>query len=292
VNAKEEVAEILQTLSESVKRHTQGSLQADGSFKTAVRAALAKNYELNQIISAQKEPEPAFAFTSALRGICEDVIGLKFIATFDEADRDEVIKILMLESTFTFMDKQRAFFKSNRPNQPILATKDMQAEIKKLKDDLALLRPKYNWKSRKEWPTIREMAESTNLLELYDYLYAATSSFVHFSPRNLLRMGWGDDADSFKFSTSNFCKYYDLFNRFYALFLFITFCTSFCSLLNCKDDFKSSIEKIIGILDREDRWPELVTHEEMNRPEIAGPRYVLGRMLRKEGETSAIWKWA
>jgi hypothetical protein len=110
VNAKEEVAEILQTLSESVKRHTRGSLQADGSFKTAVRAALAKNYELNQIISAQ-------------------------------------------------------------------------------------------------------------------------------------------------------------------------------------DDFKPSIEKLIGVLDQEDRWPELVTHEEMNQPEIAGPRYVLGRMLRTEGATSAIWKW-
>ena len=45
------------------------------------------------------------------------------------------------------------------------------------------------WRKHREWPSVREMAEPTGLLPLYDFLYAATSSFVHYSPNNLIRMG-------------------------------------------------------------------------------------------------------
>jgi hypothetical protein len=108
-------------------------------------------------------------------------------------------------------------------------------------------------------------------------------------------MGWGVTQHTFRFSTSNFAEYYNVFNQFYGMFLFITFCTSFCSLLGCKEEFKLPVTKLIEILDAETRWPELVTWEEMN---MAG-RKSFSQMLfySVEGdpntgrEARSIWQW-
>lgn len=109
------------------------------------------------------------------------------------------------------------------------------------------------------------MAESVNLIDLYEYLYAATSSFVHFSPRNLGRMGWGDiRTQEFEFSTDNFASYYDTFNKFYSLYLLITFSTTFASILDCREDIEVPINILIDAVNTFPRWPEIITHEEMN----------------------------
>src|SRR5207244_11858891 len=123
-----------------------------------------------------------------------------------------------------------------------------------------------------------EMAEFTGLLPLYNFLYAATSQFVHYSPSNLLRMGRksggggagsAGGADGMAFSTAHFAEYYNSFNRFYGLFLFITFCTPFAARLGCAKDIKPGVEKLMRVIDEELRWPELVTMEEMDLPSVS-----------------------
>jgi hypothetical protein len=294
MNSKE-IANILQGLERSVADNTGGSLEYDGHFARTLKAGLAKNYELNCVIFDAENPTNPFALTAALRGLCEDIIGLKYISTFDLSDRDEAIILLTTESTFDFIEKQKTFFALFRPRQLVLGKDNAAEEAKKKRQELANFKKKYGWKSRNDWPTIREMAEATGLLAFYDYLYAVTSSFVHFSPRNLLRMGWGVTHHTIRYSTSNFAEYYDAFNQFYGVFLFITFCTSFCSLLGCKEEFKVSVTKLIEILDAETRWPELVTWEEMN---MAGGKS-LSQMLfyTVEGDPNttqaakSIWRW-
>ena len=293
---RREIANILEGLEKIVTDYTGGSLEYDGSFACALKAGLAKNYELNRIIFDDENPVNPFALTPVLRGLCEDIIGLKYISTFDLSDRNEAIALLVLESTFEFIEKQKAFFASFHPNQLILGRNDALEQAQKLRQELAKFKKKYNWKTRKDWPTIREMAETTGLLALYDYLYAVTSSFVHFSPRNLARMGWGVTEHTMRFSTSNFVEYYNAFNQFYGIFLFITFCTSFCSLLGSKEEFKLPVTKLIEILDAETRWPELVTWEEMN---MVGRKKFLdmvlysveGDMSKSQGSKS-IWQWS
>ncbi len=297
MNGKE-IANILEGLKRPVADYTGGSLQYDGHFACTLKAGLAKNYELNRIIFDDENPTNPFALTANLRGLCEDIIGLKYISTFDLTDRNEAISLLMTESTFDFIEKQKTFFALFRPQQLILGKDNAAEEAKKKRQLLANFKQKYGWKSRKDWPTIREMAEATGLLIFYDYLYAVTSSFVHFSPRNLSRMGWGVTQHTFRFSTSNFAEYYDAFNQFYGVFLFITFCTSFCSLLGCKEEFELPVTKLIEILDAETRWPELVTWEEMNMTGVTGPKS-LWQMLSYPVEggqntsrvARSIWQW-
>ena len=130
------------------------------------------------------------------------------------------------------------------------------------------------------------MAKATNLHDLYNYLYSATSKWVHFSPQILLRMGWGGepgdvgDHTEWVFSTRHFSLYYAEFNRIYSLLLLLRlFRGPAASLL--PDDAAELIDTLDGFLDEPLRWPEAVTYEELN---VDGPSSVMRVFLRAAHE--------
>ena len=287
-----QVKQILDELEPLIRRCATGHVHADGFYLLCVRAAFSKNYEVNHFLQSREAAVNAFAVTSALRGVCEDVIVLKFLGTFSKRDRDEAVGVLMMKSVLEFMQQQTAFFSRYRPSQPILEAKDVSKEIQGLKLRLRAFRKSYKWKKHREWPSMREMAEATGLLPLYDFLYAGTSSFVHFSPNNLIRMGKvSGGGEKMIFSTSNFSDYYSAFNRFYGLFLFITFATTFASMLGCRDALQPPVEKLMRQIDEELRWPELVTMEEMNMQEVSQMLRMMAHSARKFATAASVWAW-
>jgi hypothetical protein len=288
----ETTKQILEDLQAVVQRCATGNPSRDGSFISSIRAAFAKNFEVNAFIQSHRDPVNAFAITSALRGLCEDIIVLKFLATFTTADRDEAVGVLALKSTLEFMQEQTAFFTKYRPSQPILEAGDVSREIQGLKLRLRAFRKSYPWKKHREWPSVREMAALTDLLPLYNFVYAATSQFVHYSPRNLLRMGRRTSpTGKTSYSTSHLADYYNAFNRFYGPFLLITFCTTFAHRLACVDDVRPAVEKLMRHLDEELRWPELVTMEELDLPTVAPALRMMAHRARKIAKPPAVWKW-
>ncbi|MEO6436486.1 MAG: DUF5677 domain-containing protein [Tepidisphaeraceae bacterium] len=288
----ESVKQILDALEPAIRRCAAGNVKTDGFFLLCVRAALVKNYEVNRFLQSPHAALNAFAVTSALRGVCEDIIVLKWLGTCSKRDRDEAVGVMMMKNVLEFMQQQTAFFSKYRPSQPILEAKDVSAEIQGLKQRLRGFRKRYKWKKHREWPSIREMAEATGLLPLYDFVYAGTTSFVHFSPNNLIRMGKViGGGEKMVFSTSNFSEYYTSFNRFYGTFLFITFVTTFAATLGCRDDFQPSVEKLMRHIDEELRWPELVTMEEMNAESVSEMLRRMAHSARKFATAPAVWEW-
>ena len=288
----ESVRPIFDSLEPLIRRCTTGNVKGDGFFLLSVRAALAKNFEVNRFLQSPTATLNAFAVTSALRGVCEDIIVLKWLGTFTKRDRDEAVGVMMMKNVLEFMQQQTAFFSKYRPSQPILEAKDVSAEIHALKQRLRAFRRSYKWKKHREWPSIREMAEAGGLLPLYDFLYAGTTSFVHFSPNNLIRMGKViGGGEKIVFSTSNFSDYYTSFNRFYGVFLFITFATTFAAVLGCRGELQPPVEKLMRYIDEELRWPELVTMEEMNVESVSQMLRLMAHSARKFATAPAVWEW-
>jgi len=288
--SSQSVREVLGQMAELITRTARGSTREDGFFLACVRAALSKNFEINTFIHNHKPGVHDFAVTASLRGVCEDIIALRFIATFTKEHREEAVAVLMLKSVMELMQEQTKFFEKYRPSQPILEAKDVATEIHNLRLRLRQMRKSYRWKKHREWPSVQEMADFTGLRPLYDFLYAATSCFVHFSPSNLIRMG-AVDAEQLKFSTANFTEYYAAFNRFYGLFLLITFCTKFSAMLGIKQEIQPSIERLMKHLDEELRWPELITIEELNVPSVSRMLRMMAHNARKAVEAPAVWAW-
>jgi Family of unknown function (DUF5677) len=233
-------------------------------------------------VTNQNDNSNSFFLQPALRGLCEDVIALKYlIEKIDSEDADLLITAWMSQQTSESIEKQEKFFQSNRPYQPILSNR--RSEISNsLLSKLKPLKQKYGW--RKDKPSVSQMAKSCGLDEVYDYLYAATSRTVHFSPSVLFRMGWGSEKPDqpYTFSTAHFNGYYDSFNVFYGSYLFVLLCETIKSHCQFSDNFDEAIKNIKKELNEWLRWPEMITFEEMNVPKPNIFPYALSVVMSKE----------
>ncbi|MEA2733947.1 MAG: hypothetical protein QOE14_398, partial [Humisphaera sp.] len=81
------------------------------------------------------------------------------------------------------------------------------------------------------------------------------------------------------------------FNRFYGLFLFITFATTFATSLGARAELQPPVEKLMRALDEELRWPELVTMEEMNMQEVSQMLRLMAHSARKFATAASVWAW-
>lgn len=266
-----------------IRRVGHGSLKHDGPFRCIVRAAIVKAFEFT-VYSQGKRPEPFF-LTATLRGLCEDLIVLTFLAPL--ADRDDIVVAINDDNLSESLERQDAFFQANRSWQPVVrnAPGKRQSAVDKLKNIARI----HGW-NRNRLPTVRDMAQSCGLAPIYEFMYSATSKWVHCSPHVLLRMGWSKSESKdevshetqWSFSASHFDRYYDEFNRIYSTFLLLLIVKSFLS----EFDQPGEVEELVRLLDDESRdvlrWPELVTYEELN---LDAPGVLQRILMRAQLET-------
>jgi hypothetical protein len=239
----------------------------EGAFDVAFAAALAKTLEFAQFtFSSDGEVSPFFA-TATLRGICEDLITLRFVLSLEPPDRAQLIYSLAMSAHARTGQAQEEFFNRERPSQPIIGGQSLRTFGEKAETLIERLKEKYNWRSRRGMPSVYEMSRQTGLQPLYQYLYHATSRWVHFEPSVLLRMGWSSSREpdtAFQFSTENFKPYYLQFNQFYSVYLVVQFLDAFASEIKNALVLPALTAELREYLDEHLRWPELITFEEMN----------------------------
>src|SRR5260370_10508834 len=192
----------------------------DGQFDMATTAALIKAYEFcNEAAGSDKGQ--SFFLLASLRGICEDYITLKFVHAQAAAVKNEVIHLRMLEEATDSSIAQWRFFKENHPSQRLYYRDSFDQELEQVRGDLRKLLKEHPVRKNASMPSIYYMADKVGMQPLYRYVYHATSQFVHFSPRILLRMGW-EGPPRFTFATAHFGDYYHHFSIFYGTFLLIS----------------------------------------------------------------------
>ena len=274
------LVDLYTSLKPSAEHFTSGSL-SDGLYINVLRAALAKSYEFNCVVTKSKDAP--FFLMATLRGMCEDVIVLKFIQSFKVEDRNEILELLLKIGIFEALHNQEEFFDQHRSFQPILKPTGSKADIDKLRDEVLKLRRAYSSETpNNHLPSIRKMAKSQGLLPFYEYLYSATSRLVHFSPQVLLRMGWGPEPKpdmDVTFSTDHFKDYYTAFNQLYGTFLFIMFFDNFKAELSFDVTWNGILEQLRKYINDWPRWPELVTFEEVNQAEPTPHQYTMRQIL-------------
>lgn len=238
---------------------------AQNQLKKVIKASLVKAYEFLNATTTMPD-ESVFFMMPFLRGVCEDYIVLRFIASDFGTDADQVVELKLLDDRYTSAIAQWKFYTIHRPDQLLYYQADFPNKQRDVRNDLRRLCRVHGIQiphGNAYFPTVREMARRSGLLELYAYVYQATSRLVHFNPGILLRMGWGNLPD-ITFSVKNFSQYYKHFACFYASYLLIQFgrwATGISIVSSALDPYLQGIDAILG---REIRWPELVTFEEMN----------------------------
>jgi hypothetical protein len=288
VKAKPSTAAVLRRMKRHMTKMNVANFNKDGLFRCNVRAGIIKAFEFT-LVSQRKQAEPYFQMAT-LRGICEDLIVLSFLQGLP--DRDAVVSAIMDSNLAEGLSVQTHFFQRERAWQPIVReVPSYKMECEKKLSDLA---QKYNWKKGGRWqiPSVRTMAKASSMLDLYDFFYSTSSKLVHFSPHILMRMGWGSpevgrkvskDTD-WSFSTKNFANYYADFNRTYSTFLFMLITRKFVDEFSERDAMSSLLDELDEQLDSKLRWPEVVTHEELNHE---APGTITRLLLRAQHEIKA-----
>lgn len=237
------------------------SVTSHGLFRCVLRSALTKAMEF--AASAQKNRSDPFFLTATLRGVCEDLIVLSFIAAAN--DRDDVTRVLFTVEYAECFEAQSAFFDANRAWQPIV--KGRPGAVAEARVELTELARNHGWSKRGKpgLPSVKQMARTVGLLDLYEFMYSATSKWVHFNPHMLLRMGWGDDvASEWTVSTSHFEAYYRDFNAVYSKYLLLRMGRAFVQEFEAPEEAAAALSLLQADLSEKLRWPELITHEELN----------------------------
>ena len=165
---------------------------------------------------------------------------------------------------------QDAFFRSFRPQQPVLRLKDVDTLIASSEAAARAVWNANGWPNMRKgaMPAIRQIAEKQGLEQLavlYDYLYRLTSAGVHFSVQSLLRSGWGTTPKAFVFSAKNFHPYFEQYCSLYGAFLLCLYFEFFGSVLRPGSKERATIAEIRQQVLYAGRWPEMVTFEEMNQ---------------------------
>lgn len=278
------VLSLLIALEKEILQKGHYDLIREGIFQTMLRASLVKAFEYARFcnrIKPSKANEACYFMASTLRGVCEELIVLRFIRQLPESERDEVIAIEMARSLAKAVSEQAKFFKAVRPFQPVLDFQPEDATVQKQRDRIDEIgRTSHVWKPNKgKLPPTEQMSQTVGMRPIYDYFYRISSDVVHFNPRIAFRSGWGNDKDgrTGRFSTANFARYYLFYGQIYGVFLLTQFCRSFEKELALSKSFMKKLDGISLQLAEIIRWPEAVTFEEMNLRE---PGWFLRTVLK------------
>ena len=123
--------EHFQTLRPYMKKIVTGRPGRHRLYSLCVRASISKCFEFNLAVPHLSKLEISFFALAALRGICEDLIVLRFIGGLPPKDREAIVTALMSHEVATRTKLQDAFFSAIRPQQPVLRLRDVDSQIAK-----------------------------------------------------------------------------------------------------------------------------------------------------------------
>lgn len=300
------ILHLIERLSPFAKTVSIAQYRSNGLFPLTIRAAFVKAFEfaLFSLRNHNRNAADAFFYIPTLRGITEDLIYLRFIASLPPDDRQQIISGLAALESNDKIGRQKEFFRVFRPFQPVLYKSNLDNE--KTEQIIRNIWQKNGWPSlRAVNPPTREIANKIDagaLLFLYDFLFRLTSSTVHFNPSSLLRLGWGQKRKVL-FSTKNMNPYFSQFAQVYGALLICLHFEFFPEWLKPTKSVTKTVRTLRGQLVMQNRWPEMVTFEEMNIQVPTGLPVAIGMFqalyatiyedgfIRQPGDISPYEKW-
>lgn len=189
---------------------------ADGILPLICSSIIKRQYECMSITVDLVEKSQGYAAVGLLRPSCEEMMWAKYLASLSWEDANALVELMGRLEINDSLKAQDDYF-GRRATQKLglenhfagfqAATKD---NIKNLKQ----LGEKLRWDKRTidngKLPSIAFIAKTIGEQRLYNFLYHASSRYVHFSPIELLRRAWGKTG-AVTVSSSHFSAYWGEF---------------------------------------------------------------------------------
>lgn len=258
-------------------RQCPPSKNTDVNLRGIIVSAYIKAYDFIRYICLLNDHKTAFFQIPMLRGICEDLISISYLLNQSCEKQNYLLLKNQIERLNKSTKAQKDFFIKNNKGQivPPIVFEDIDKCLDAYKSAGTKL-------EKNNFPNVFKMAEQTGMMDLYKFIYHATSKSVHFDEFTLLSMGWGPiDREKgtieANFSYKHDYAHYYTFVLFYSSYLFIHQTKKFKEFLGLSKLIES---RMLGLEEayKEINWPTLITFNQMN---MKSPNFVFRKMFRK-----------
>ncbi|MBZ5521734.1 MAG: DUF5677 domain-containing protein [Acidobacteriia bacterium] len=193
--------------------------QPDSFRQLTFRAILRKQFEsLTAIVELSAEGRGNVAI-ALLRPMCEEIIWCDYLVSLPPEDASLLLRCMAQLGIHDTFVAQKSYSEAVQMGDLGFSEESEQrlaASARSAARDLKMLSRKLGWPERKlVMPTTKYLAKVTNRLEMYNFLYHATSRVVHFSVTELMRLVWGKPGEV-RVASNFFDRYWGDFSLYWG----------------------------------------------------------------------------
>ena len=161
------------------------------------RSVLGRQFDALEVSVELVESEHGYAALPLLRPACEELLWLRYLEKLTADDAKLLAECLIRSGLLRDLDAQAGEVGEEGMIAIGLgpALKVFRSKAPVVQQKLRELGKRLGWYDRVvsegKVPSTRFIAKETDSMNLYRFLYHATSRYVHFSPVELARRGWG-----------------------------------------------------------------------------------------------------
>lgn len=211
---------VLQSSIDPAKSYTWSGASRNQAFEMSKRAAVIRQWEaLHAIIKLADAGHGHFG-VPFLRPAYEELIWFKYLLSVPK-ESSSIVTAMAATGVAKSVNQQAEYLGA-----------DVMCEIGWTGRSLAKYQRAYTGENKRlkivgkrlGWPktppTFKWLSTTVGKEDEYGYIYHATSSFVHFSPHELLRRVWGHYGNV-TIESSHFAKYWEEFAAYWAIHTFV-----------------------------------------------------------------------
>jgi hypothetical protein len=246
----------------------------DQWWEFAKRSAIIRQQEAVETIIQLSEMRRGHFGVTLLRPAFEELVWIDYLGK-NKSLANELIRELTRKELSDSLEAQSDFLSIHEMHSigfTMRWVKRILPELTKSNDRLKVLGNRLGWRNGAVLPSMAFLCQKTGRAKDYNYIYQATSRYVHFSPHELLRRVWGTHG-SVKISSSHFSQFWSDFALYWGLRILIeTLCVSDISeLRRISENVALEIKRKIELL----RQVQVITKSELEK--WAEPTFERGR---------------
>ena len=207
---RKEVQQFLDIIKADVESNSNLSWKpSDGFLPVVFRAILRRQFECLQMI-CQLVEQNGFTAAPLLRPACEELIWVKYLISIPTKDAQRLITCFSLDEIYRSLRAQDQFAgRSITETLGLLPYLEQYNSTRaSLLQELRTMGTRLGWPKKAiqngQLPPLSWLARATEEQPTYDFIYHATSRFVHFSVHELLRRAWGNPYEGTVSVTSKY----------------------------------------------------------------------------------------